>query len=124
MAAGALESRQWSASTLANGMGTVMADVKLEPWTDGDDDADLLRQLKDPIIKGSYTISIARVITQVKNSIEPFPMVKGGIRWWQFASDLCQFFGRKSGFLFMRESCYERIFTGSCGQAIWRIFCS
>ena len=54
MAAGALESRQWSASTLANGMGTVMADVKLEAWTDGDDDADLLRQLKDPIIKGSY----------------------------------------------------------------------
>lgn len=53
MVAGALESRQWSASTLANGLGTVMADVKLEPWTDGDDDADLLRQLKDPIIRGT-----------------------------------------------------------------------
>lgn len=49
-------SKQWSASTLNEGLDTVRNDVKAELWTDGEDDTALLQQMQDQT-KGSVILS-------------------------------------------------------------------
>ena len=52
----ALRSRQWSADTFAAGVNAVGLESKQEPWSDGEDDLNLLATIQVRIMASGYLI--------------------------------------------------------------------
>ena len=52
----ALKSRQWSADTFAAGVNAVGLESKQEPWSDGEDDLNLLATIQVRIMASGYLI--------------------------------------------------------------------